>query len=342
MTIVPFPLKRPGGAALRHGTGRAMDVILHIGAHRCATTSFQNYLRHNAERLAVQGVGFWGPHRTRGGLLRGVIPRPGPAIWRHPQRRAAGRVRLALDRCERRGVRTLMVSDENVLGSMRDNRMAADLYPAAGERVARHAAAFGDRLSAVVLNVRALDHYWASVLGYGVARGFGLPGARRLEAIAAGSRGWRDVVTDVACAAPGAEILVLPFERFAGRPEAQLRVMADCDAPASHARERVNATPRLPRLRELLPASEAACLPDGDGRWMPFSTRQVADLKERYADDLLWLASGAGGLAQLVEDDTDTAGKNPRAQMTRGRQDDQDQGRLAGAGRERAARPAAG
>lgn len=327
-----IPLKWLFGAALRQRTGRTMDVILHIGAHRCATTTFQAYLRCNADRLAAQGIGFWGPLRTRGGLLRGVIPRPGP-IFRWPvQRRANGRIRLNLARREARGIQALIVSDENILGSMRNNRVAADLYPAAGERVARYAAAFGDRLSAVVLNIRALDTYWASSLGYGVSRGLDLPAPETVQAIARNPRGWRDVVTDVACAAPGAEVLVLPFERFAGRPDAQLAALTGCTPPMPHARDRLNATPHLPRLREGLPPAQGAQLPDGDGRWMPFDPAQAAALRGRYADDMTWLACGADGLARLVDDETSEAGAHPRPDMTRGRRNDQDQGRLAGAG----------
>ena len=311
-----------------------MDVILHVGAHRCATTTFQHYLRGNAGRLRAQGVGFWGPHRTRGGLLRGVIPRPGPAPRRDLQMRAAGRVRMRLAGCAAAGVETLLVSDENMLGSLRDNRAAGDLYPAAGERIARFAAAFGKRLGAVVLNVRALDLYWASALGYGAARGFGLPGAAMLERLARGPRGWREVVTDIACAAPQTPVLVLPFERYAGRPEAQLAAITGRPAPLAHARERLNATPRLPALRARLTPGEAARLPPGDGRWQPFTAAQAGALRERYADDLMWLAAGAGGLARLLpqRQDEQRAGTNPPMTVTRGRRNDQEGRNLADTG----------
>lgn len=333
MTIARTPVKRPAGAALRIRTARTMDVILHVGAHRCATTTFQSYLRLNSDRLAAQGIGFWGPHRTRGGLLRGVIPRPGPDFRRDLAVRAAGRLKMNLDRRGEAGVRTLLVSDENMLGFLRDNRAEAELYAAAGERVVRFAAAFGGRLRRIVLNVRAHDSYWASVLGYGAARGFGLPGPVTLRRLADRARGWREVVTDLACAAPQANLLVLPFERFAGRPEAQLAAITGCAAPLAHARDRLNATPRLAELRRLLVAQEAARLPPGDGRWTPFAPAQAAALRERYADDMMWLAAGADGLARLL-DDTEryNAGLNPPTEMTRGRCDDQDHRRLAGAG----------
>lgn len=310
-----------------------MDVILHIGAHRCATTTFQDYLRRNAGWLGARGLAFWGPHRTRGGLFRGVMPAPLAAGRGDAARRAAGRIGLNLARREDAGFDTLLVSDENILGFLRDNCLAASLYPDAAARVARHAAAFGGRLDRIVLNIRAHDAYWASVLGYVAARGHGLPGRARLDRLAQSARGWREVVSDVAGAAPGARLLVLPFEGFAGRPEVQLAAIAGCPAPAEHARERLNRTPCLPELRRHLPPQEAARLPAGDGRWMPFSTAQAAALRERYADDLMWLAAGADGMARLVGDcHDDTAGTNPRTDMTRGRRHDEDHRRLAGTG----------
>ncbi|MFV0512671.1 MAG: hypothetical protein ACK5MY_03400 [Jhaorihella sp.] len=311
-----------------------MEVILHVGAHRCATTTFQHYLRSNAAWLGARGIGFWGPRRTRGGLLRGVVPRPGPAPRRDLQARATGRVRMRLGVCAASGVETLLVSDENMLGFLRENRAGADLYPAAGERIARFAAAFGGRLGAVVLNVRALDLYWASALGYGAVRGFGLPGAAMLDRLAHGPRGWREVVGDIACAVPQTPVLVAPFERFAGRPEAQLAAITGRSAPLAHARERLNATPRLDGFRARLIPEDAARLPPGEGRWQPFTPAQAGALRERYADDLMWLGAGAGGLARLLPDGPceQQAGINPQMTMTRGRRDDQPNRNVAGAG----------
>ncbi|NIY98686.1 hypothetical protein HC022_21390, partial [Salipiger sp. HF18] len=66
-----------------------MDIILHLGAHRAASTSFQTYLRGADAQLAGQGIGVWGLWRTRKGLFHGLMEpgaRPGDA------QRAAGRV----------------------------------------------------------------------------------------------------------------------------------------------------------------------------------------------------------------------------------------------------------
>jgi len=332
MMMRTIPVKWPDGAVTPQRIGKPMDVILHIGAHRCATTSFQHYLRQNSTALTTQGLGFWGPRRTRSGLFRGIVPGPGAATGRDLYRRGLGRVQLSLTRSAGLGVRSLLVSDENMLGSMRENVALADLYCGAGERLARYGAAFDGRIRHVVLNIRSLDSYWASTLGYGLVRGRGVPGAATLARLASSRRSWRDVITDVACALPGAMLWVLPFETFAGRPDAQLTAVAGIKAPKLHARDWLNATPRLPKLREL--TSELVQdwhLPEGDGRWQPFSTHQAAALREVYADDLMWLTGGAEGLARLMPDpEKNKMGISPPTNdMTRGRNDDWQERRMA-------------
>lgn len=332
MRMGKTPVTRPDGAAPSQKIGPEMDVILHIGAHRCATTSFQNYLRQNIDALAQQGLGFWGPRRTRNGLFRGIVPKiGGGGAWRDQQRRGVGRVQIHLARSSGLGVSSLMVSDENMLGSVRENLRFCELYCGAGERMARYGEAFDGRIRHILLNVRSLDTYWASALGFGLTRGRNVPGRAALVRLAAAQRSWRDVITDVACAIPDATIWVAPFEVFAGRPEAQLSVVAGIKAPKFHARERLNATLRLPALRALAVELNVDWdLPEGDGRWLPFAPDQAAALRENYADDLMWLTGGADGLARLLPDpdkrltpETKRAGISPpTSDMTRGRTND--------------------
>lgn len=308
-----------------------MDVILHVGAHRCATTTFQSYMRRNAAVLTARRIGFWGPLRTRGGLFDGAVARPGLPRGAAPQ--AARRVRRHLVRSAAAGLAALVVSDENMLGFLRDNRDRAALYRAAGDRVAQFAALFDGRLARVALNVRSQDAYWASALGYVAARGHGLPPDTLAGRLAAGAEGWRNVVADIAAAVPGADIVVLPFERFAGRPELQLAALTGQTGPMTHARDWLNATPRLDRLRAGLGRGAAARLPAGNGRWSPFTPEQAAALRAAYAGDLAWLAAGADGLARLAgNSEPQYAGQSPHMPLTRGRRNDQQHRRLAGAG----------
>ncbi|MEX0338247.1 MAG: hypothetical protein AB3N11_04320 [Arenibacterium sp.] len=321
----------------------AMKVILHVGAHRCATTTFQHYMRRQSSALRQGGVGFWGPGRTRTGLFSGIQPRVVRLSRHQPARRAAGRLRLNMTRSAQKGIDTLVVSDENMLGSMFANAEAACLYPAAGERLARYGNAFGQTVSDVILSVRAQDRYWASLLGYLAAKGYGPWPQEQLQEIVDSHRSWRDVLMDIACAVPNARVHVAPFEIFASRPDALLRAVVPGSAtPRSGLSEKRNATPKAAALRILANEQLAPQLPDELRRWSPFSKAACAALKEAYADDIQWLRGGADGLARLVSDpDKTQPDKAPdHTNATRGNGDDRKENRMAATRRNRIARQA--
>jgi hypothetical protein len=119
-----------------------MDVVLHVGAHRTASTTFQKTLGANGAALAEAGIVYWGPKCTRSGLFDGLIGAPERL---DAARRLAGlrRVALRARRAERAGARILLVSEENVLGSMRAAVSGGGFYADAGPRVAAVAEAFG-------------------------------------------------------------------------------------------------------------------------------------------------------------------------------------------------------
>lgn len=326
-------LRLPSGA-VRRKARPDMEIILHLGAHRTASTSFQNYLRRNAGALGHLGIGAWGPEVTRDGLLRGVIPMDGPECSASQLARARGRIALRVQGAGARGLRQLLISDENMIGAARRNLRDGRLYAAIGERMARFAHGFDGRVRRAVIAIRAQDSYWSSVLAYGVARGHRLPGRADLDRLVTVNRTWRGVITDLACALPGVEILVLPHEIFAGLPEEQLRVMTGIDAPPMRAaRDWLNRSPDVVALRRALGARGGgdAWLPEGEGRWQPFDRDQRQALQEAYASDLAWLRAGAEGLARVTEETGPvTAERHPPAgQTTRGQGYGPDERRLA-------------
>lgn len=327
-----IPVSRPDGTALWQRVGGIfMDIILHLGAHRTATTTFQHYLRDQTEDLAAEGVTVWGPERMRGAIVPGLFRSVAGRHGRNIARRAEGRVRMFTRLAQAEGTRQLLVTDENLLGTCIQNFRAGQLYPAAGERMARLGAGMGGQVRRIVLSIRSQDLWWASAAALIVSRGHPVPDARRCEAISRHRRGWRDVITDLACALPGAEIVVLPFESCAGRPDATLGAALGRDAPRDASGRWLNRSLHLSRLRMGLvqQGADPDLLPDGDGRWQPFAEEQAARLKELYADDMHWLVAGADGLATLTEDKRSTrAGTTlPAGALTRGQ--DYDKGHMA-------------
>ena len=332
-------LSLPLIAVLTGKVQRAMEFIVHIGAHRCASTTFQRYLRSNAAALRAQGGGFWGPGRTRkGGLLSGIVEGNAGAVPPAGMQAAQARIDSALYLAEARGVTHVVLSDENMLGSVRRNLRARALYPDAGPRLAHHARAFGGKARRIVLSIRALDTFWESAMAFGVERGHPLPDEASLGVIANNPRGWRDVITEIAQAFPGVELQVQGFEAQAGQPDRRLALALGgaIEPPVENARLWLNRAPDLARLRTVLAqrGDNPARLPEGAGRWRPFSDAQAATLRETHADDLYWLRAGADGMATYFEEDTpDQAGKNlPGGANARGQDDDGKDGRMARTG----------
>lgn len=345
MTVAVSLPRLPCAALMRKGIAWFMDIILHVGAHRTGSTSFQHYLRGNRARLMAEGTALWEPNMLRKGVFDGLFAAPRMLNGRNLQRRAMGRVRLNAAQAERAGAQRLLVSEENMIGAPRACLRAASLYPAMGERMARLDAAFEGAITRVVLCIRAQDLWWSSIAAYGLGRGHPLPDPMLLEAIAQSPRTWRDVITDLSCALPHAEIKILPFEQFAGQADKLLAQATGHPAPLTHAESWLNRSPDLGMLRRkmaengMTTADLPAHLAEGEGRWNPFTPAQSAALREAYADDMMWLAAGADGLATLTEDPSrKRAGQSlSSGALTKGQSNDRQnhsrlQGRLAQTG----------
>lgn len=329
-----IPVMWPVGAVSFTRMGRFfMDIILHVGAHRSGTTTFQHYLRDHSEYLNTHAIGFWGPGRTRKSIFPGLFR---PRVTPKATGRAEGRVQMHVARTQALGIEQLLVSDENMIGSSRQCLRSSALYPAIGERMSRISAAFGGQITRVVMTIRAQDLWWASAAAYTVARSHPAPTCEQKDKIAQSSRTWRDVITDLACAVPEAELLVMPFEQNAGQPGMLFTAATGQKAPVDGQARWLNRSPDACDVRTMLAdqGADVSQVPDAATRWQPFSAEQTADLRENYADDLHWLMAGADGLATLTEDPTrQRAGTSLSADhMTRGHNYDIGQGHMAQSG----------
>lgn len=285
---------------------RKMQVIFHIGAHRCATTTFQHYLRSHTAELRQAGIGFWGPQRLRdGGLFDGLYAGPSGLVSDAAIVNAKPRIAKALAAARARGIRTLLISEENALGSVKGNIRRGALYPDALSRLRGFAKAIDRPVERVLMGVRPLDSYWASAMAYAVKRGNLPPKARQLDAITDASRSWRDVACDVAEAFEGSEIELHSFTDFASKPDARLALALTRNAPLPRLTKsvRLNEAPDLGTLRACLAArgNDTGDMPNGEGRWQPFTRAQSAILAERHADDVFWCVAGAGGIARWID-----------------------------------------
>lgn len=287
-----------------------MEISLHIGAHRNATTTLQQFLDRNRLSLRQSGVEVWTPERTRNGLFSGLVERPEDITELIERRgaRSSGLIGIELELLARAGRRQVLISEENMIGSTRNNLRQVRLYPLADERLLRFKPAFGHRLRRIGLSIRSYDTFWASSLAFGIGQGFRMPMADDLDHYITQPRRWRDVIRDVAAVFPGVEIVVWPFERFAGQPETQLAVLTGGlrpGLPLTGARDWINPSPRCDKLRMILNMRGETDLGyrlcERDGRWMPFDEAQRMALRAQYSVDLDWLRKGADGLARFID-----------------------------------------
>ncbi|WP_343081208.1 hypothetical protein [Ostreiculturibacter nitratireducens] len=298
-----------------------MEIILHIGAHRTGTSSLQHWMAANAGPLAAAGTAVWGPKRTRVGLFEGLIKNPAK-VTRDVERAAdlsAARIAEEIRLLEASGMTRLIVSEENMPGSIRNNLLTASLYPDAAPRLVRIAEAFGGRVTRVALSIRGYGDWWSSTLAFAVGRGGAMPDASRLQALLRNRHGWTDVARATRRAFPEATLTVWPFESLGGYATRQFHALTEgAPLPSGVSPDLAprNASPDRPTLRRRLARrgepGAAAAIGAGEGRWMPFSESERATLGQHYAEDLAWFRSGTlPGMSFIESEVTGSMGAAP-------------------------------
>lgn len=257
----------------------------------------QRLLSRNADYLATRRIAVWVPKRTRDGLLTGVLGDPGRVDARRNVKahRTAGRVAMLSSELSHAGVRRLVISEENILGGLRENLLLGRLYPTVSARVERAAAALPG-IDHVVLSIRSPDAWWTSVFACQMMRGFAPPDRATLDTIMRVRRSWRDVIGDVAGVLPDARLTVWIHEDMASRPEVALRELTG-EMPQCRYVPRLNESPSCAALQaRLLDEGWITALPQVAGHYAPFTPDERAQLRDRYDADLSWLREGADGL----------------------------------------------
>lgn len=107
------------------------QCILHIGAHKTASTHLQKSLLAQRAALAVQGCAYLGPDLLRKTYALPSLIRSASVLWRK-----LARLRMDIAQEIARGQR-IVLSDENIIGSPRppDLALGTQLYPQAQLRV---------------------------------------------------------------------------------------------------------------------------------------------------------------------------------------------------------------
>ncbi|WP_371155011.1 hypothetical protein [Jannaschia sp. 2305UL9-9] len=279
----------------------APPITLHLGAHRTGTTSLQSLLEAHAVPLQQAGVAVWTPDVTRSGMMTGLLGDPGrrPRARDTVANRAAAKVSMRRGLMAQGGVSRLVISDQAVLGGLRENLLLGRLYPSAGARLSRFAQAVPG-IDQICLAIRSPDAWWASAVSQLIMRGFAPLDTGTRLAILRSRRGWRNVIEDLAKAAPHARIVVWTHEELAARPADAFALLTGEDAERA-AGPATNVAPGLAALRARLADEDCAVeLPGVGDTYAPFTPDERAALRAAHARDLTWLREGADGLATFA------------------------------------------
>ena len=193
-----------------------MRLILHIGAHRTASTLIERMLSALAAARPDLGLAVWRPADMRAipgfKTVPGLFDSKGVPHSREAEdtfNAVRADMSARLDAAERAGVKTLLISEENICGGMRANFKRGRFYPAIGPRLVAFARVLGRTPVRVALGLREYGAVWNSAYGYLDRVENTLPAPREAaEMLMERPRGWPAVVAAMREAWPLSKLLV--------------------------------------------------------------------------------------------------------------------------------------
>ncbi|MEO3414574.1 hypothetical protein AAFO92_07975 [Roseovarius sp. CAU 1744] len=264
-------------------------LVLHLGAHKTATTYIQSVLAAERAALRAKGVGLILP----GDLRRDTAPQDRQGKISDATRQLTA---FAADPA----INQIVLSEENLIGSTGNNLRRNSLYPGLKRKLSRLPAPLDHPNNRILFALRDYGPYLSSSVTTAIRRGKVFDP----EALRAGflpfARSWADVVADLREAFPAAEIKIWRYEDFADCGPMVFSAIADGfdPAPQAHAFRTLSGE----AMRQILPQ-----LHDGSSRdrarrivrqaarrhpisdanpaftlWSPEEARQLSDAYERH------------------------------------------------------------
>ncbi|MEM7057121.1 MAG: hypothetical protein AAF557_06000 [Pseudomonadota bacterium] len=283
-----------------------MDIILHLGAHKTASTYLQKKLARSQGRLRRSQVSFHGPKSLRPRINLALGKSKGMPEAEIQARRTACINRLISEE-EAIGTERLILSEEQFLGPLRDMVLGRDFYHDAESHLAPIARALDGRRVQILLSVRGYAKFLASVYGQ-VVRGWRfIPFDQKIRSrLLNQNNGWPEVVERVMNQFPRASrIVIWRYEDF---PRIEHEVLENLAGPAAGLlkplAERPFAAMSQTAIDWLHDQAASGNPPDrqtvqsvydtigrqaGHPAFDPWSEDERSYLDARYRQDLIWL-----------------------------------------------------
>lgn len=190
------------------------DIILHLGAHRTASTHVQGVIGKNQPLLARAGI--HAPeqkllHRALTKGLNGRLPVSARTFERFVQE------------CGVEAAETLVISDENLLGFLNSIFTHGAFYPDTRRRLNRLRQILPTAPRRIVFGIRPYDTFFSSAYGRWLAPTRSVIARDALEELVLSlKRGWHDVASDIAAAFPDSELVLSEYSPDPAYGQAQL------------------------------------------------------------------------------------------------------------------------
>ena len=290
-----------------------MEFVLHLGVHRTGTTALQQACRQNAAVLAEHGVEFWGPNVMRDPHLRDFVNHTMHAET-DPKLAAdvAGTRKTtqeAIRRCQSRGVNRLIISEENLIGSMDLNFRHKSLYPKTLQRLSIYRDLFPSQPVQIFISIRDYSSYWASSYAFASLRKPLKPFDEIHKDITANLRGWPEVLAEISAIFPQSHLIVQPHQngqqsllnalrKMLGRVTANAMKLhethpnAALPAAALGVAQKLRADHPNMSIADLQSAARSQAF-GKTTPFQPFSGKEKSHLTARYKHDLDLLKDGA-------------------------------------------------
>lgn len=271
---------------------------IHLGAHKTATTHLQDTLAQRRDALLGRGVDFLPMRDVR--ALR-LPPSSGRFHWRRllgwPMRQ---RIEAAVTPI-RKGPRRIAISEENLIGYVRD-LMTPRLYPQLEQNLRPFAALSGFADMTLFLAIRSFDTLLPSAYAQQL-RVRHVPGqfeTLRQQALD-NPPSWLDVVERISAVLPAARIRIWKYEDYRENEDQILSQFCGVEVPAGP-RLRPPASTRALSAQSIAAleglgqkmsnencgkaASDLAEADEGDAPYRPFRPAEQAYLQEAYLADI--------------------------------------------------------
>jgi len=174
------------------------QIILHLGAHRTASTHVQGVLQKNQALLAAAGIAAPSQEAVKIALTK-------PLGTRIPALRAGFRQLHT-------NAKTVVISDENLLGFLNSIFIHGQFYPDTAMRMAQLRAMLPVDPQKIIIAIRPYESFFASAYGRWLAPDRPvLPRATLAKQVLGLARGWGEVLAEVAAAFPNSVLLVKEY-----------------------------------------------------------------------------------------------------------------------------------